>query len=656
MRQKSYIRSELKEQLLRAKITLKHFLIKFSSTLLFASFLAIFLLFANTLQAATETSAPEINITDRLIYTASQSENIFTTTEALPKYTMGVAWHWQLAGNENSDLIIEYRLAQAGEWTQWINAEDISLPSEKEHVRHSELFIYQNADQIEYRIDFSKIDPADLIAVKYVPVIVPTKTDLDYSKLSASSAPDIISRAEWMAGHSPAQPYDSPEWPPGYPDTHLVQTIAIHHQGDGTTRPSDPAAAVYSVWYYHTFVIPYAGGNGWGDTGYHYMVDQYGNLYQGRFGENSVIGGHARSATTTYNVDLTNETSSVGVMVLGNYDVAGTYLTAASKDTLAEVSAWIGALNGFHPEGSGYFVDAVYPRIIGHRDFITDSTACPGANIYSQIPAIRTLAGSKAYDFLERVHPNGTIMRVGGTKTVYVIKDGLRRAFTHWETYKSHHLPYILAVSNDDIDNYEAGPKMGFRDGVLVRASDNPTVYLIADDQRHPFQSGTIFKALGYSFADVIVTDQSAVNLNPYGTKIDRSDIHPNGAVIKGSGPTVYLIDDGLRRAFTSSRVFNTWFSFSDVITVADSELDLYTKGDQMTFNDGVLLQNAQAEIPEGEENPVYIVSDQTYRPFEDHMTFNLYSYLWGYVIEVGDKEMGLTTIGDPVTLELPTL
>ncbi|MFC1632738.1 peptidoglycan recognition family protein [Patescibacteria group bacterium] len=634
---------------------MKHLPHKLIITGLIAIGIVIFFTVSQYTHADTQTFAPEVDITSVILEQKSNNQTTYTTSDDLPKHTMGVTWHWKTKSHQDN-INLEYRLAKEGDWTEWMKVEDESastgMPSDE---KYSDLFVYEDADKIEYKVSLKSIDNDDLELIKYISVVVPDRPTIDPSKtITASTIPTIIPRSTWMAGHSPSQPYDSPNWPPDYPDTNLVQTVVVHHTAGATTRPSNPAAVIYAIWYDHTFNRTYTVDGvtyvGWGDIGYHYLVDQYGNIYQGRWGENSVIGGHANP----YNADYVNQTSSVGISVLGNYEVSGTYLTSASKDAIANVAAWKAARNGFHPEGSAFFVDNDYPRIIGHRD--VSATACPGANIYSRLPEIRSLAGSKTYEFIERIHPNGTVMRVGGGRTVYVIKNGLRSAFTHSETFASHHLPYIVAVSNDDVDNYEAGPQMGFRDGVLVRASTNPTVFLIANDQRNPFTSSTVFRELGYSFDDVIVTDQYAVNLNAYGSKIDRSDIHPNGAVIRGSGLTVYLIDNGLRRAFTSSQVFKTWFDWSDVISVSDAELALYTGGSQMTFNDGVLLQNVEAVIPEDEENPVYIVSDQVYRPFADHMRFTLYSFLWNNVMKVGDKEFTLTTIGEPVTIEIPAI
>src|SRR5207253_11451713 len=55
-------------------------------------------------------------------------------------------------------------------------------------------------------------------------------------------------------------------------------------------------------------------GNGWNDIGYNFLVDKYGQIFEGRYGgmTRAVIGAHAMG----FNV------GSVGVSVIGNYSAA----------------------------------------------------------------------------------------------------------------------------------------------------------------------------------------------------------------------------------------------------------------------------------------------------------------------------------------------
>ena len=71
-------------------------------------------------------------------------------------------------------------------------------------------------------------------------------------------------------------------------------------------------------------------GNGWNDIGYNFLVDKYGQVFEGRYGgvDKNVIGAHAEGFNT----------GSVGVAVLGTYGSAAP--PAAARTALANLLAW----------------------------------------------------------------------------------------------------------------------------------------------------------------------------------------------------------------------------------------------------------------------------------------------------------------------------
>ena len=71
-------------------------------------------------------------------------------------------------------------------------------------------------------------------------------------------------------------------------------------------------------------------GNGWNDIGYNFLVDKYGQVFEGRYGgiDKNVIGAHAEGFNT----------GSIGVALLGTYGTAAP--TAAAQTALANLLAW----------------------------------------------------------------------------------------------------------------------------------------------------------------------------------------------------------------------------------------------------------------------------------------------------------------------------
>jgi hypothetical protein len=177
-----------------------------------------------------------------------------------------------------------------------------------------------------------------------------------------------------------------------------IDLAFVHHTvSSNAYRPSQSAAMVRSICLFHKY------GNGWNDIGYNFVVDRYGRVFEGRAGgiDEAIVGAQAGG----YNV------YSSGVALLGNFSYGGPPRKAF--DALARLLAWKLALHGIPLPGnvtvkvtnagapySRYRAGARVRlnRIAGHRD--ADTTACPGAGMYRQLPrlrqTVRRLVGSPA--------------------------------------------------------------------------------------------------------------------------------------------------------------------------------------------------------------------------------------------------------------------
>ena len=118
-------------------------------------------------------------------------------------------------------------------------------------------------------------------------------------------------------------------------------------------------------------------GNGWDELGYHFVV---GNGTQTRDGAVEVgprwlkqkHGAHAKTGDNRFN-EL-----GIGVCLVGDFD--HNRPSARQLQSLAVLVAYLMDRYDIPPE-----------RVIGHGD--TKPTACPGRNLYAEMPALRAAAG-----------------------------------------------------------------------------------------------------------------------------------------------------------------------------------------------------------------------------------------------------------------------
>ncbi len=194
---------------------------------------------------------------------------------------------------------------------------------------------------------------------------------------AAVAKPRVHTRAEWGANESIMK------WRPQYAPT--IKAATVHHTVDSNNYTAAQVPAIMrSIYTYH------AKTRGWGDIGYHLIVDKFGRIFEGRAGglDSTVIGAHAGGFNT----------STFGVSMLGNYDITG--VPQPTIDAVSAIIAWKLSLFRVDPNGSTVLTSAGggtskhaagkqvrLPTIFGHRD--VGRTACPGRYGYEKLPAIR---------------------------------------------------------------------------------------------------------------------------------------------------------------------------------------------------------------------------------------------------------------------------
>ncbi|HWC45632.1 MAG TPA: N-acetylmuramoyl-L-alanine amidase, partial [Casimicrobiaceae bacterium] len=206
-------------------------------------------------------------------------------------------------------------------------------------------------------------------------------------RLQLANAPPIIPRLSWGADESIRRA--APQYAP------TLRLAFVHHTvGTNSYTRAQSASIVRGIEIYHVK------GNGWNDIGYNFLVDKYGQVFEGRYGgvDRNVIGAHTQGFNT----------GSFGVAVLGTYGSAK--ISAAAATSLEQLLSWrldvahvdpLSTLtyasggNPRFPAGTPVFLRAVS----GHRDAYF--TECPGNALYAEIPAIAkavaSLGGPKIY-------------------------------------------------------------------------------------------------------------------------------------------------------------------------------------------------------------------------------------------------------------------
>lgn len=334
----------------------------------------------------------------------------------MPFTGLAVSWEEEEPAGTSAELLV--RFYSDDEWSQWIGLEH-NIDGDY-HKQTPESFISTDlATKYQYKVILESQNPELTPAVRDLEFTYIHAHEYEDEKVEASLQPvetqflastttkpalRVISRNEWGADES-LRIYtgDRPEpqlvrleddfyekyadelrisrtvstnsegqkltWPLDYPEN--ISKIIIHHTA--TSKNLDnPRQAIRDIYYWHAI------SRGWGDIGYNYIIDQQGNIYEGRYGGDGVVGAHAGPANV----------GSIGIAVLGNYEEA-----EVPEPVISSLTALIKAKAskyGIDTMGTSSFRGENRPNVLGHRDVM--STSCPGGNLYDMLSTIRALS------------------------------------------------------------------------------------------------------------------------------------------------------------------------------------------------------------------------------------------------------------------------
>jgi hypothetical protein len=317
--------------------------------------------------AAAGPRATDFEASVRLPAASAASNEFVTPVQRAPHRfdLVGFRWHGD-AGT------VSVRVRRPNGWSGWMGLD--ATGSGSGGLRESEPAWSGGADAYQLRMT----GRARAIRAHFV-LVMGDRVRATAAK-AAAGAPAIIPRSSWDPTNQ-CPPRVAPSY--GRVDMAFVHNTVTANDYAVTDTP----AIVLAICRYHR------NANHWNDIGYNFLVDKYGQVFEGRAGgvDQPVIGAHAQG----YN------RLSTGVSAIGTYSAVPfpavytlsrllawkLHLTAVpAQGTVLETSGG-GSLNRFRAG-----TQIVFNRISGHRD--GDATDCPGNALYAQLPNIRALAAA----------------------------------------------------------------------------------------------------------------------------------------------------------------------------------------------------------------------------------------------------------------------
>ena len=312
---------------------------------------------------------------------------------------VGVLWETRGAAAEHSDRESEehgaVRFRVDGAWTAWHPLTEDGAHAEGQWA--SALVPAGDAEAYQVRGI-----PAGAVAPRAVALNTTDGPLVEVGRRPAGGAwavDNCVSRGEWKADESLRFDGQGNEiWPTEF---FPVQTMTVHHTATGNGDP-DPAATVRAIYRYH------AVDRAWGDIGYHYLIDEQGRVYEGRWSgtaslpcsggaDGSDFAHDAADGLVTAGHTGGYNSGNMGAALLGDFTTHrknGAQPAGPAVDALESLLAEFASRHRLDPHAVVDYVNPADPTatktvgmISGHRDWT--STECPGERLYAQLPAIR---------------------------------------------------------------------------------------------------------------------------------------------------------------------------------------------------------------------------------------------------------------------------
>jgi len=225
---------------------------------------------------------------------------------------------------------------------------------------------------------------------------------------------------------------------------------------------------------------------------------------------------------------------------------------------------------------------------------------------------------------------HGDLIKAKGDTKIYLIHNVERRAIVTEEVFKQMGFKWsdVKDIDPQDMMNIPEGPPIWsrelvapFPEGTLIRSKGKPQTYVIQGGRKCYIPDPETFQSRGYSWDQVKEVDQTTLDSIFTGIPIQSvkppyqytppgqqptvqtpsptgpppmiqpqspsppsgslttqpqssSPVFADGTLIKGSGPDIYLIQNGVKRLIPDTETFNAMgFNWNSIINVDDQKL-----------------------------------------------------------------------------------
>lgn len=243
-------------------------------------------------------------------------------------------------------------------------------------------------------------------------------------------------------------------------------------------------------------------------------------------------------------------------------------------------------------------------------------------------------------------YPNGTLVQIEGEVGIWLLQDGQKRPFLSYSALISRFDPKkVVIVDSSALESYPKGAPIKFPNYSLLRSPEK-NIYLIVNNEKRLITDNNTFKTIGFSLDEVMEASSDDLSNYQLGKNVTATSTYPTGKLIqdpKSGG--IFYVESGYKYPIIDKVLLATKFKGKKISRGTTIELNKYTKGAPVLFDDGELLTSASAPT-------VYLISEGRKRPFASGEIFETLGYKFTNVIKVSPQLLANYPTGDNIIIK----
>jgi hypothetical protein len=122
---------------------------------------------------------------------------------------------------------------------------------------------------------------------------------------------------------------------------------------------------------------------------------------------------------------------------------------------------------------------------------------------------------------VETVYPQDALLQDNTTGGVFYVENGLKHPIVSREILANQFADQtIVAVDPENLDSYARAEDVGFAEGTLMGVTGSPDIFVVSEGERRPITDEITFFTYGWSFDQVVWTNERSVLLHPLGESV----------------------------------------------------------------------------------------------------------------------------------------